>query len=152
MWDATFRSRKPQGPWPYDDALVVVGEIVMTLGSALERAPARKLQYHLLEPDPQPGAPGHFQLTVKNTVVYRCLELPAVRLEPDAAEEHQPNLGLSQAHAASALSPKEWKTRLTDIIWTVRHHAAKGLQPVRPHVILKGVVTLKAGTSVKLSI
>ena len=87
-------------------------------------------------------------------MVYRCLELPAVKLEldPDAPGDPQANLGLSQAHAASALSPNEWKTRLTNAIWTVRHHAAKGLQPVCPQVVLKDAVTLKAGAAVKLSI
>ena len=97
------------------NSLAMVGGIIMALGTALERAPARKVQYHILEPDPQPGSPGHFQLTVRNTVVYRCLDLPAVKSEPTNPEAGEPNLGLSQAHAASALPPSEWTTPLTDI-------------------------------------
>ena len=128
---------------------VVVGGTVMTLEEALERAPSRKIQYHLLEPDPQPGAPGHFKLSAKNHVVYRCQDLPAVKKELNP-ESGEPALGLQQGHAASAVSPKDWVTGLTEIVWAVRYHAAKGLAPVRPQVLLKAALNLKAQTAVKL--
>ena len=127
---------------------VMVGGIVMTLGEALERAPSRKIQYHIVEPDPQPGAPGHFRLTVKNHVVYRCHDLPAVKKE--LSESGEPALGLQQGHAASALPPKDWETQLTEVVWTVRFHAAKGLAPVRPQVLMKAALSLKAQSAVKL--
>ena len=104
-----------------------------------------------MEPDPQPGSPGHFQLSVRHDVVYRCLDLPAVKNEPNP-EAGEPNLGLSQAHAASALPPSERTTSLTHIIWTVRRHPAKGLAPVRPQVVLKDAVGLRVGAAVQLCI
>ena len=128
---------------------VMVGGIVMTLAEATERAPARKIQYHSLEPDPQPGAPGHFRLTVKNHVFYRCHDLPAVKKELDP-ESGEPTLALQQGHAASAVPPKEWETGLTEVVWTVRFHAAKGLAPLRPQVLLKAALNLKAQSAVKL--
>ena len=66
------------------DTEVMVGGMVMTVCDALARGPLRKVQYHNLEPDPQPGAPAHFQLKIKNTAVYRCHDLPAVKKELDA--------------------------------------------------------------------
>ena len=132
---------------------VMVGGIAMTLGEALERAPARKVQYHVVAPDPQPGAPGHFQLTVKNHVAYRNHELPAaVKKELGNPASGEPALGPQQGHAASALPPKDWETELAEIIWTVRFHAAKGLAPVRPQVLLKAALNLKAQSAVKLCI
>ena len=116
---------------------------------ALERAPARKVQYHHLEPDPQPGSPGHFRLSLKNEVVYRCADLPAVKKEPEA-DGGDPALGLSQAHAASALPPSNWDTNRMQIVWTVRYHPAKGLAPVRPQVLLKDSLFVKAQTAVEL--
>ena len=132
------------------DSRVMVGGVVMTLGEALERAPVRKIQYHIVEPDPQPGAPGHFRLAVKNHVVYRCNDLPAVKKELGDPQSGTPTLGLQQGHAASALHRSDWETELTEVIWTVRFHAAKGLAPVRPQVLLKAALNLKAQTAVKL--
>ena len=128
---------------------VLVGGIVMTVGEALERAPARKVQYHNLEPDPQPGSPGHFRLSLKSEVVYRCADLPAVKKEPEA-DGGDPALGLSQAHAAPALPPSNWDTNRMQIVWTVRYHPAKGLAPVRPQVLLKDSLFVKAQTAVEL--
>ena len=133
------------------DAPVLLGGIVMTVNEAVERAPNRKVQYHTLEPNPQPGSPGHFELTVKNQVVYRCLDLPAIKTENDP-EAGEAAIGLTQAHAASALPPNQWETSLTQIVWTVRYHPAKGLTPVRPQVVLKDALVLKAGEAVKLEL
>ena len=52
--------------------------------------------------------------------------------------------------SASALPAQEWETELTEIVWTVRVHAAKGLAPVRPQVLLKAALNLKAQSAVKL--
>ena len=102
-----------------------------------------------MEPDPQPGSPGHFRLSLKNEVVYRCADLPAVKKEPEA-DGGDPALGLSQAHAASALPPSNWDTNRMQIVWTVRYHPAKGLAPVRPQVLLKDSLFVKAQTAVEL--
>jgi len=128
------------------DDLVLVGGIIMTVGQALDKIPGRKIQYHTVEPDPLPGAPGHFKLSVKHEVYYRCSDLPAaVKTEPDA-----PAVTLTQAHAASALPPSKWDTGLTHIMWTVKFHPAKGLSPVRPQVVLKRDVRVTALKAVKL--
>ena len=115
------------------DDLVLIGGILATVSDALDKHHSRKVQYHTLEPDPLPGAPGHFKLTLKHEVYYRCLALPAaVKTEPDS-----PALTLVQGHAGSALPPSRWDTELTRIVWTVKFHPAKGLSPVRPQVVLK---------------
>ena len=131
------------------DSQVLLGGVLMTLLEAVERAPARKIQYHNLEPDPQPGNPGHFLLTLKNNVFFKCNDLPAVIKTEDEGEPG-PALGVTQAHVASALPPAQWQTQRTDIIWTVRYHPAKGLAPVRPQVLLKEALVLKAQSAVKL--
>ena len=118
----------------------------MTLGQALDKTPNRKVQYHTMEPDPLPGAPGHFKLTVKHEVYYRCLDLPAaVKTEPDS-----PAVTLTQAHVASALPPSRWDTAVTHIVWTLKFHPTKGLSPVRPQVVLQRDVKLNALMAVKL--
>ena len=77
-------------------------------------------------------------------------DLPAViKTEEDLEGEPGPALGVTQAHIASALPPVQWQTQLTDIIWTVRYHPAKGLAPVRPQV-LKEAMVLKAQSAKKL--
>ena len=72
-----------------------------------------------------------------------------VLFDPEAGEAA---IGLTQAHAASALPPNQWETSLTEIVWTVRYHPAKGLTPVRPQVVLKDALVLKAGEAVKLEL
>ena len=72
-----------------------------------------------------------------------------MKTEPGSTDG--PSLALSQAHVASALPPHEWNTKCTHIAWTVKFHPAKGLTPVRPQVLLRRTLTVKARSAVQLS-
>ena len=114
---------------------------------ALERAPARKVQYHHLEPDPQPGSPGHFPQERGGLP----LRGPPSRQEGARGRRGRPRPGaLTGARRVSTAPPSNWDTNRMQIVWTVRYHPAKGLAPVRPQVLLKDSLFVKAQTAVEL--
>ena len=101
-----------------------------------------------MEPDPLPGAPGHFNLALKQEVYYHCLALPAaVKTEPDS--DSTTALTLVQAHAGSALPPSRWGTELSRIVWTVKLHPAKGLSSVHPQAVLNCDLKVNSRKAVK---
>ena len=79
---------------------VLVGGIVATPWSGRRPARSSTTTWSLIP------SPARRATSLKNEVVYRCADLPAVKKEPEA-DGGDPALGLSQAHAASALPPQQ---------------------------------------------
>ena len=94
---------------------------------------------------PKPGNPGFFELSMRQQIVYRPSDAPA------AVKDETPDLRVvSQPHLGPVLVGSQWTSRYLHITWVVRW-VAKGLQPVRPAVVLRCPVVVSAGMCVKLS-
>ncbi len=121
------------------DDLVVINGNVMKLEEvlALERKkkPTATIYYHdLVDSETEPG-----KFTLKQT--HRVLFVPTTKPEGGAAPTLQ--------NAGAELSPSQWNTHATMLIWQVRW-VAKGLQAVGPRVYTTHDLALAPGLGCKL--
>ena len=130
---------------------VVFGNKVLTLKELMEEK--RKVSpltavvcYHDLVDAPTAEDSKFFRLTKKYNIAFAPEATPPPKEE--ASEDEKKTLPWSSL--AGMLSPQHWRTQFTTILWQVKW-VAKGLQPIRPVVVLKQAVTVPPGTACELT-
>ena len=102
--------------------------------------------YHEIQEAPTPEDSKHFCLTKKYSIVFTPEATPPPKAE--ATEEEKKTLPWSSL--AGMLSPQHWRTPFTTIMWQVKW-VAKGLQPVRPVVVLKHALQVPPQSACELT-
>ena len=130
---------------------VVFGNKVLTLKDVMEEkrkvSPLTALVcYHDLVDAPTPEDSKFFRLTKKYSIAFVPEATPPPKEE--ASEDEKKTLPWSSL--AGMLSPQQWRTNFTTILWQVKW-VAKGLQPMRPVVVLKQAVTVPPGSACELT-
>ena len=127
--------------------LVYDGSKLKTIGQMLEERrknnPAAKccVVYHTLKDAPTDDNPGYQTMEVKHAMIWRPEEgAPIIEIEGKQTMDYK--------HAAASIPVKMWNTNLSQVMWSVKW-TTSGLTPVRPSVVLRRPLKLKAGTAVQ---
>lgn len=101
--------------------------------------------YHELVDQPNAEDAKHFILTLKSPIAFRPENAPTTEDKKDKDGCYT----LPQTSMAGCLDTLAWETKHTSITWAVKWQA-RGLQPVRPVVVVTRKLTVKAGQAVEL--
>ena len=113
---------------------------IVTIGSIIKArrqvAPAdASIAYHTLTDQPTQSDPAAFTLKRKDfTVYWKCEDLKQVKSETDEG-----GLLIPAMHLAGTVGYAKWeKAEICELVWAVKWPsvAAKGLQPIRPMIIM----------------
>ena len=105
------------------------------------------LCYHQVEDEPVAQNPFGMQITRKHHLYWRGLDSPA---KGEVASGDGTNRKVIADHLANALTAHLWNTDYMGITWIMRWVGGKGLQPVRPIVVLRYQVQVDPETFIGL--
>ena len=133
------------------NSLVVFEGKVATVGQVVAQKRALTplsvvICYHDLVEQPTPEDAKHFVLQVKNQVLFRPENAPAAEDKKSA----DGCVTVALTSLAGCLETSCWETSRTHLLWAVKW-SARGLQPVRPMIVLAASTTVTAGQAVELA-
>lgn len=131
------------------DSLVLMNGKPVTVASLVaekrQTTPDCVIGYHRMTDQPQPGKPAHFILQRNVDLCYRGDDVPAKREEGEVK--------IPMHHLGGVIEWHRWDTKCSHILFAVKWNAtvAKGLQPLRPVVVTKGVIKISPGRCLELT-
>ena len=133
------------------NSLVVFEGKVATVGQVVAQKRALTplsvvICYHDLVEQPTPEDAKHFVLQVKNQVLFRPENAPA----PEDKKSAGGCVTVALTSLAGCVETSCWETSRTHLLWAVKW-SARGLQPVRPMIVLAASTTVTAGQAVELA-
>ena len=134
------------------DEGILLGSAYQTVGSVIatkrQASPAdAHIAYHELQESPTAENPTHFKLCMKHECYFRVEDL---KIKGEADPNKEQNIPAN--HIAGAIPADSWNTWATKVGWLTRWPptASKGLQPVRPVILMSRDLLIPESSTVKL--
>ncbi|CAK8992869.1 unnamed protein product, partial [Durusdinium trenchii] len=141
--DVHFKLQDASSIVLYEGKLIPAGTVVAQKKAVTPLT--AKVCYHEIVEQPTAADSKFFTLTVTNPIAFRPENAPTSEDKKDKDGCHS----LPQSSMAGCLEAHEWETKHTSVAWVMKWQA-RGLQPVRPVVVMTQKLSVKAGEAVEL--
>ncbi len=101
-----------------------------------------KVLYHKLVEAPSPEDSSFFKFELAHRCVFKCEDVPSAKQEEDGKKT------VPWTHLAGCFRSDKWTTDLSELVWSVKW-TARGLQPVRPLIVLRAAVKIQPGQALE---
>lgn len=141
--DVCFQLQDSSSLILYDGKMLSVGNVVAQKKAVTPLS--AKICYHEMIDKPTAADAKFFIMTLSNPIAFRCENAPTSEDKKDKDGCYT----VPQSSMAGCLEAHEWETKHTSIAWIMKWQA-RGLQPVRPVVMMTQKLAVKAGQAVEL--